>query len=196
MSHPKLKHLFISKVRVKLLQIFLTNPGELFYVRQLVRLANEEINAVRRELSHMESAGMVAKESRGNRLYYWFHRHYLFYTELTGMVVKTTGLGKEIITQKNKLGKISLVSFSGNFARHLPPSSPEEIDVLIIGDVVLPEITNLIQEEEAKRKREINYTVMTEQELQTRKSGKDPFLASIFSQSRMMIIGNEEKLIS
>jgi len=69
-----LEQLFISKVRVKLLQTFLSQPNEIFYVRQLVRSTQEEINAVRRELAHMETSGMVNKETRGNRLYYWFKK--------------------------------------------------------------------------------------------------------------------------
>lgn len=196
MPLPKLKHLFISKVRIKLIQTFLTHYDEIFYVRQLVRITKEEINAVRRELSHMESAGMVGKEKRGNRLYYKFQRSYLFYPELIGMVAKTTGLGKQIIELRQKIGKISFVAFSGKFAQHIPSQSTDQIDVLIVGDIVLPEITNLIQQEEAQRKTEINYTVMTDQELQTRKQGKDPFLTSLLTQSRVMIIGDEEKLIN
>ena len=74
-----LKDLIISKVRVKLLEIFFARPNEIYHVRDLVRKTEEEINAVRRELAHMEQAGMVKKEPRGNRLYYWFNKNYLFY---------------------------------------------------------------------------------------------------------------------
>jgi len=194
---PKLTHLFISKVRVKLLQTFLTHPEEIFYVRQLVRITQEEINAVRRELAHMESADMVEKEIRGNRLYYWFRKDYLFYRELVNMVAKTMGLGKDIISQRNKLGKLKFVMFSRRFIHHLPRKTEDEIDVFIVGeDVVLPEITALVQAEEARRKQEINYTVMTPQELRMRKTGRDPFLNNILSQSRVMILGDEEKLLN
>lgn len=192
---PHLKHLFISKVRVKLLETFLTHPEELFYVRQLVRRTNEEINAIRRELSNMESSGLVSKESRGNRLYYWIRKDYLFYPELIGMITKTTGLGKEILAQRNKLGKINHVAFSYRFAQHLEPKTDDEIDILVIGEIVIPEITAIVQQEEIKRKREINFTVMNDQELKTRKAGKDPFLLNILSQPKIMLIGDEEKLL-
>jgi hypothetical protein len=112
------------------------------------------------------------------------------------MVLKSTGLAHDIITQRNKLGKLNFVVFSGTFAKHKTKEKENQIDVLIIGQVVLPEIAALVQIEETRRKQEINYTVMTDQELQTRKSGRDPFLLSILSQSRVMIIGNEEKLLS
>lgn len=190
-----LKDLIISKVRVKLLEIFLTNPTQIYHVRELVRKSGEEINAVRRELSHMEEAGMVKKEPRGNRLYYWFDKKYLFYSELIRMVAKTTGLGAEIIKNKNRIGKLNFVVFSGKYVQKIE-RRPNEVDILIVGEVVMPEIVALIKTEEERIKREINYTVMTLEEFQFRKRRKDPFLMEILFGQRIMIIGDEIELIS
>ena len=101
----KLQDLLVSRVRAKLIKTFLGQPQEIFYVRQLVRLTGEEINAVRRELKRMEDRGMVKKEPRGNRLYYHFNKSYAYYQDLISLVAKTTGLGVAIIKHKNKLGR-------------------------------------------------------------------------------------------
>ena len=69
----------VSKVRVKLLEVFLVDPEQMFYIRELTRKIGEEINAVRRELIHMQSVGMVKDEKRGNRIYYTFNKNYLQY---------------------------------------------------------------------------------------------------------------------
>ena len=191
----ELRDLLISKVRVKLLETFLVDPSEMYYVRDLVRRTGEEINAVRRELTHMENAGMVKKEPRGNRLYYWFRKDYLFYDELLRLVAKTTGLGREIIKNRAKLGTVSFVSFSQKFVRKMPREK-DEIDILVVGEVVLPELAGLIKAEEGKRGREINYTVMKNDELAFRKQRHDPFLMSILSSAKIMIIGDEIDLIS
>lgn len=188
-----LKDLIISKVRVKLLEIFFTNPAEIYHVRNLVRKTQEEINAVRRELAHMEAVGMVKKEPRGNRLYYWFNKNYLFYPELARMVAKTTGLGAEIIKNKNKIGKLNFVMFSGKFVQKLT-RKPNEVDILIVGEVVMPEIASLVKAEEKKTEKEVNYTVMTPEEFEFRKRRRDPFLTEILSGTRVMIIGEEESL--
>ena len=74
----KLSDFIISRVRVKLLTIFLSKPGEMYYVRELTRLAKEEINAIRRELKRMQDVGMLKSEKRGNRLYYTYKNSYLF----------------------------------------------------------------------------------------------------------------------
>src|SRR3970040_2020233 len=101
-----LKDLFISKVRVKLIQIFLNKPQEMFYVRQLVRETDEEINEVRRVLARLVGGGLCTTETRANRLYYFFIKTYPFYQDLISLVAKATGLGAEIIKHHNKFGNI------------------------------------------------------------------------------------------
>lgn len=189
-----LKFLFISKVRVKLIQIFLSQPHELFYVRQLVRMTGEEINAVRRELQHLVNAEFLRRETRGNRLYYWVRKDYLFYDELASMIAKSTGLGQQILKNRTKLGKLHLVMFSGHFVQQ-EARDPEAIDILIVGEVVLPEINALIQAEEARLKHEINYTVMDKEEFKFRRSQRDPFLLNILMQPRVMIVGSQFELV-
>ena len=71
-----LKDLITSRVRVKLLTLLLSNPDKIFHVREIVRQIKEEINAVRRELKHLEDKGYVSKEPRANRLYYTFRKNH------------------------------------------------------------------------------------------------------------------------
>jgi len=185
-----------SKVRIKILELFFSNVGEMYHVRGIVREVKEEINAVRRELARLEGAGIVKKESRGNRVYYWLRTDYMLYGDLLSMVAKTTGLGLQIISNKKKIGRVSFVMFSGQFVRHKDPQKEDEVDILVVGDIVLPELATLIRVEESKRGREINYTVMSREELEFRKKRRDPFLLGILSGSRVMIIGDEEGLVS
>lgn len=190
-----LEDLIISRVRVKMLSLFLSYPGTIFHVRDIVRKISEEINAVRRELSHMEKAGMLTKEQRANRLFYAFRKDYPLYYELMELVGKTSGLGLNIIKQRAKIGKIKFAMMSGRFLRGLAPVSVNNVDVLIVGTVVLPELSQLVKQEEARRDRELNYTVMTEEEFAFRKRRRDPFVLSILEGSRVMLIGDEEELV-
>jgi len=191
-----LQDLFVSKVRVKLIQIFLEKPQEIFYVRQLVRISGEEINAVRRELSRMESRGMVKKEARANRLYYFFNKSYPFYQDLISLVAKTVGLGGEIIKHKNKLGNLKFVMLSGRYARLMPRKSEEDIDLLLVGSIKLKELNALVRKSESQREKEINYAPMTLEEFEFRRSRRDPFLLNILMSGRIMLIGDEEEMIA
>lgn len=195
----ELSDFIVSKTRVKLLQIFLGGvggPRQMHHVRELVRMSEEEINAVRRELARLEEIGFVRREARGNRVYYTPRPEYTFFPELLELVAKTTGLGSAIRKNKEKLGKISYVMFSGRFARWLPRKVEDDVDVFLVGDIVLPELANLIREEQKRRGEEINYTPMTKEEFDFRKKRRDPFLLSVLSGNRSMILGEEENFLS
>ncbi|MEK7502760.1 MAG: hypothetical protein AAB609_04495 [Patescibacteria group bacterium] len=189
-----LSDLITSKSRVKLLSIFLGNPFEMFHVRELVRRTEDEINAVRRELLFLEKKGILSREPRANRVYYSLSKNYPFYFDLLRIGVKTVGLGTDILMNKAKLGKIKYAMFSGKFARRLKVE-PDEINLLLVGTVVLPELTLLIRGEEKRLSTEINYTVMSEDEFDFRKKRRDPFILSILSGSRIMLIGDEESML-
>ena len=187
--------LITSKSRVKLLNVFLSSPNEMFHVRELVRRSKDEINAVRRELSFLEGKGILNREPRANRVYYSLSKNYPFYYDLLRIGSKNIGLGAEIIRNRVKLGKIKFAMFSGKFLRKMK-DQPDEVDFLIVGNVVLPELALLIREEEKRQNSEINYTVMTEEEFDFRKKKRDPFIVSILSGSRVMLIGDEESMLS
>lgn len=191
-----LEELIISRVRVKMLALFLNNPSMIYHVREVVRQVGEEINAVRRELAHLEKAGMLAKEQRANRLFYRFRKEYPLYYELMELFGKTTGLGWDIVKNRAKLGKMKFAMMSGRFLRGLPHKGGSDVDLLIVGSVVLPELATFVKAEEVKKERELNYTVMTEEEFSFRKRRRDPFVLEILSGSRVMLVGDEEELVS
>ena len=74
--------LFGSKTRVKLLHLFLSNPGKSFYVREITRLIDEQINSVRRELANMLSVGIILSDSADNKLYYAANQQYEHFSPL------------------------------------------------------------------------------------------------------------------
>lgn len=187
--------LITSKSRVKLLNVFLSNPEEMLHVRELVRRTRDEINAVRRELSFLEKKGILTREPRANRVYYFLSKNYPFYFDLLRLGSKNIGLGAEVLKNKVKLGKIKYAMFSGRFLRKIK-NQPDEVDFLIVGNIVLPELSLLVREEEKRLATEINYTVMTEEEFDFRKKKRDPFIVSILSLSRVMLLGDEEAMLA
>lgn len=190
-----MEELFVSKVRVKVLQLFLSSSEDLFHVRDIVRRVEEEINAVRRELARMEKYGMVASEWRANRRFYHFRKDYKFYPELLALVIKSIGLGGAIVKKKQQLGKVKFAMMATRFARN-EDSKPDDVDLLIVGQIVLPELQSLISDEQAKREKEINYSFMDEAEFGFRVRRRDPFIIGVLVQPKIMLIGNESELMS
>ncbi len=190
-----LADLITSKSRVKLLGVYLSEPKGLYHVRELVRRTGDEINAVRRELLYLEKKGILTKEPRANRVYYSLSKAYPYYFDLLRMSAKTTGLGAAILENKAKIGKIKYAMFSGRFTRRLE-KKPTDVDLLMVGTIVLPELAVLIRAEEKRLGVEINYTVMTEEEFNFRKKKRDPFILSVLSGSRVMLSGDEESMLA
>lgn len=189
-----LQDFMISRVRVKMVELFYSNPEEMYYVREITREIKEEINAVRRELDRMLGNGMLKSEERGNRLYYQLNPRYLYHQELRQMVVKSTGLGAKIRKLRRKLGQVSFVMFSGKFIQGIAPGQGE-VDLLVVGDIVLPELEQLIKQEEKQLGREINYAVFTDEEFEFRKTRRDPFMMDVLYGTRVMVLGSEVEFV-
>lgn len=189
-----MEELFISRVRVKILQLFVSSPNQLLHVREIVRRVDEEINAVRRELARMEKYGLVSSEWRANRRLYRFRKDYLFYKEILGLVAKTTGLGGNIIKNRLKLGKIKFAFLSTRFLQGGQAGS-EDVDLLVVGQIVLPELQALVADEQARRELEINYSPMPEEEFLFRVRRRDPFILRVLIQPKVMLIGDEQQLL-
>jgi len=185
----------VSRVRAKLIKIFLNHPKEMYYVRELTRSSKEEINAVRRELAHLQEKGMVKSEARGNRLYYQFRDSYPFYSELLAIVVKSTSLGKQIINNRAKLGFIKYAFLSSKFVRQAKKDAGD-VDMVIVGKVIMPQVALIVKEYEQETATEVNYSCMTEEEFSYRLSRKDPFITNILIQPRVMLIGDEVDLVN
>ena len=190
-----LKHLLVSQTRLKLINIFFSSPKEIFYVRQLVRLAEEEINSVRRELENLKSAGIVLSEWRGNRLFYWANSGSSLYLDLLVITTKNFGLGYNLSEKISRSGSIKLLLYSYKFISG-EEKKPDDIDLIIVGDISVREVEEHIKTEEQKRHQEINYMIMSKTEFQMRRQKRDPFLIDFFLNCPVVVIGSPQDIIN
>jgi len=194
-SIKALEHLFISKVRIKTLEYFLSHPTESIHLRGAVREFNEEINAVRRELSRLEELKIVTVEEKGNRRYFSLNIDHLFIPELMSLFHKSFGLGSEIISAKNKLGNIEFAFLTPHYIKG-QLHGQNVIDLVLVGKVDLISLEKLVGKAQELKKREIHYTVLSESEFQTRKRRSDKFITDLLVQDNIMLVGTVEGLIA
>ncbi|MBI2620841.1 winged helix-turn-helix transcriptional regulator [candidate division WWE3 bacterium] len=186
-----LKDLFVSEVRVRLFKVFLVNPSKPLHVRALVRQVGTEINAIRRELQRLVDAGVLRKRPSGNRVYYNVNTSSQYYPELLSLVAKEEGLGAEIIKRSKELGDIEYAVLARGFSRGRE-YNVLDVDLFIVGSVNLDVLNVVVSKTQEELKREINYSVMGEEEFLFRKRRNDAFINKVLSQSRTMLIGDEE----
>ncbi len=189
-----LEHIIPSKTRRKILELFFHNPAEPHYLRKIVRDISEEVNAVKRELDILDKAKVLDKERRLNKIFYRLNKNFIYYDEFIRMFSKTTFLASGILKNISKIGKIKFAALSTKFIRKIALKN-DEIYLLLVGVVVVPEIAGIIKEAEKFFIQEINYTVMTEEEFIYRKKNNDPFIWRFLRQPKVMLVGLEEELV-
>ncbi len=189
-----LQHIIPSKTRRKILEFFFHHPNENYYLRNIVREVNEEVNAVKRELDILSEEKLLLKERRLNKVFYTLNRNYLFYDEFLRIFTKTGFLANEIYKNLPRIGKVKFIAFSIKFAKNIPIKD-DEIYVLFVGVMVVPEVEAIISQAEKNFGRPINYTVMTEEEFIFRKKNNDPFIWRFLKQPKIMLIGLEDDLV-
>lgn len=196
-----IEQLFGSKTRVKLLQLFCSNPNRAFYVREITRKIDEQINSVRRELANLLSIGIIASDTTNNRLYYEVNQEYEFYQPLRAIfgqgahiaddqnVKKATPHAQNTESEKIKaLGNVELALYTGQFTR----DDSSGIDALIVGDVNQHALQRFMSELEAQEGKDIRYTVMPSQEFNYRRQIKDRFISTVLAAKKQVLIDKNE----
>ena len=191
--------LFGSKTRVKLLHLFLNNPNRAFYVREITRKIDEQINSVRRELANMLSVGIIKSDSSNNRLYYEINQDYQHYEPLRAIFadshlqseVAASGEVNDWSKRLKPLGDVRVALFSGSLVR----GSSSELDVLLAGDINKTQAKHFMKSLEEEEGRSLNYSIMSYEDFYYRLSIKDRFITAI-TNGKFTVLQDTENILS
>jgi hypothetical protein len=199
-----IEQLFGSKTRVKLLQLFYSNPNRSFYVREITRKIDEQINSVRRELSNLLSVGIITSDNTNNKLYYEVNQKYEFYEPF--QAIFGGGVTKKRSTRSKTapaliesdgaeglkaLGHVELAVYTGQFTR----DESTGVDLLIVGEVNTNAVAKYVSELEAKEGKEIRYAVMKPADFAYRQQIKDRFITQLQKAKKQVLVDEHEALI-
>ncbi|OGY42900.1 MAG: hypothetical protein A2Y67_03455 [Candidatus Buchananbacteria bacterium RBG_13_39_9] len=188
-----LEQLFGSQSRSKLLQLFLSNPEGKFFVRELTRMLNSQINAVRRELQNLQELGIIKavekeKDKEGketNRKFYQANIKFILFPELKSIFQKAQFLlEKNFANAVRKTGKVFYLALTGFFvgSKEIP------IDLLIVGKLNKRKFEKILKNFEKDFRREINYTLLEKEEFEYRRSVADKFLYAILDAEKIVMV--------
>jgi len=184
--------LFGSKTRVELIALFVTHPGESFYVRQISTLVNLSLTPVVRELKKLERLGIVKSEVMANAKYYTVDTKCPLFPELQSMIMKTVGVGDSLRKRLGTLKNISFVFIYGSFAAgDAGPKS--DVDLMIVGEVPLRVLARAIRNVEDRLHREVQYSIFDRDEFLRKVRAGDDFAIQLVESSRIMLIGEEDE---
>ncbi len=207
------EQLFGSKTRVKLLQLFFSNPNRSFYVREITRKIDEQINSVRRELANLLSIGIITSEPNNNRLYYEVNQDYEHYTPLAmifgGLAeAKTEAQAKDAETPAKvakaktapvapehpmakaarAAGRVDLALLTGQFTR----DDSAGIDILLVGNINAKKADKFVAELEKEEGKELGYSTLTTDNYKYRVQIHDRFISSVLGAKKQVIINTQD----
>ncbi|HWQ69753.1 MAG TPA: winged helix-turn-helix domain-containing protein [Patescibacteria group bacterium] len=162
-------------------------------MRELARHLGRDISGVKRELDNLERAGVVASEKVGNLRYYRVNKASPLYTELKGIIAKTTGIHASLREGLRRIKGIQRALVYGT-GQHEVEEGLGPVRLMVIGQVDLNELNEAIRVLESRLNREINYLVFDEAEYQRRKVEDDPFLAEVLKGRKSILIGTDDGL--
>lgn len=190
----RLEQLFGSKTRARLLGLFLQNPGKAFFVRELTRKIDAQLNSVRRELQNLIDVGFVMEEIQpktnskalaDKKKFYRVNKDFLLYADLRSLFAKVQLLLKKNLVQEIQgKGNIDYLAFTGRFVG----ASTVPTDILIVGSIDQKNLQKVISTFEGELGHEINYTLMTRDEFAYRKQITDRFLFSILESDKVVMV--------
>lgn len=184
--------LFGSKTRVKLLHLFLNNPGKSFYVREITRLIDEQINSVRRELANMLEVGIILSENRDNKLYYEINQRYEYYVPFRAIfadqkIEPVKGESSREAGWQKKLQVIPNLRVA-IAAGALVKGSASAVDLLLVGSVSQSKVDEAIKAIESAVGREVSYSKITYDEFYYRLSVRDRFISDILTNKHVVLV--------
>lgn len=192
----------------------MTNPNRSFYVREITRKIDEQINSVRRELANLLSVGIITSETNNNRLYYEVDQKHEHYDALAsifgGKRVKKPSLAKNGTSNKaaddsgnssastvkvedtanplldtfRKTGNLKIMLLCGQFTR----DESSGADLLLVGDLNFSKVEKAVSELEAVENKEIRYAVFGLEEFKYRKQINDRFITNLITSKKQVLL--------
>jgi len=177
-----LEKLFGSKTRAKLLSLFFSNPSKSYYVREITRVIEEQINSVRRELTNLNSLGLVKIENYENRVYYSANNKHPFARPMSQIFSSKIESVQEVAVKQDPweeyIRPVNNLLDALLITNRLP--GQEGIDMLIVGDDRTHKLSRWAEVVEKRQGKPLNYVIFSKEDYFYRKSLRDRFVTDIF----------------
>jgi len=187
-----LNRLFTSKTRVEILKLFIFNPENSFYMRQISSLIGLAIIGVQRELANLETLGILSKYRDGNRIYFKIRKDCSIYSDLKNIMLKTAGIAEVLKNRLNDADEIDFAFIFGSYAKG-EENLNSDIDLMVIGNITTKKLSKILSDAKVKLAREINYFTITPKEFRLKLKEKNHFISSIAKEEKIFLIGSKDE---
>ncbi len=188
-----LADLLSSKVKAEVFRLLFGLQSQPLHLREMERRSGLAVATVRQELGRLTRIGLVEARPDGNRTYYAAREDHPLYSEISGLVLKTSGLADLLRNALRKEKGIRVAFVFGSLAQGREQAH-SDVDLFSVGTVTLRQLSKLLTAATEKLGREINPNVFTLEEFRRRKRIGEHFLKNVLVEPRIFIIGDEHEL--
>ncbi len=182
--HDVLKSLFSSQTRVKLLSTFLLHPDQEYFIRELTRLLDEQINSIRRELENLKGIGLVKSRTKNRKKYFRADPSFELFTDLRNIFGKAVKGESAFLAELKRLPGLKLLVLAGAFV-----GEDDRVDLLIVGEVRKDSVEKLLHQDAALKN--VKYSIFSQADFLYRLNLKDKFIKDILESPTHTIAVNE-----
>ena len=182
-----LKAIFSSNTRIKLLTTFLLNPEEEFFIRELTRKLDEQINSIRRELDNLKKIGLLKSRVRNRKKYYHINPNFIILNELKNIILKAANTDDQLVRKITRMGTVELLVLNGIFI-----NKESSVDLLIVGDIDRVQLQKYLSTA-TKTKQDIRFTIISKKDFLYRLECKDKFVYDMIIDKNSIIAINKLK---
>jgi predicted nucleotidyltransferase len=188
-----LERLFASRVRVRLIGLFVLHPQESYHIRALESLVGARYSAVWKELGNLEQAGLLMSEAEAGRKFYRLNPSYPLLPELRHILLKTVAVGDLVREALRAAPGVEAAFIFGSMAGS-GFDARSDVDLMVVGDVELAALASAVAALERRLSRNVNYVLYTSDEWRARLRAEDPFVTHVATSPKVMLIGDEDAL--
>lgn len=187
-----LSKILSSRVRADILRLLFNGRQQELHIRAIERQSSVTFNSIRQELKKLSALDLITSRRDGNRLYYKANTNHPLYSVLSDLVAKTVGY-RALLKEALNVATIQIAFLFGSFARN-EEKGESDLDLLVIGDITLRQLSSLLSGLEKKTGREINPHIFRSTEFKKRRDANDHLIAQVLTGDKIFIIGTEHEL--
>ena len=163
------------------------HPKEEFFVREISRILEEQVNAIRRELEALKKIWLLKSTDRNRKKYYFLNEHFLIYPELSAIILKNFVIDADIHKDLLALWWIDYLALTGVFV----DKSSSSVDLFIVWDLDSSKVQEYLSKELWEK--DVKFAVIWKDEFNYRLDINDSFLLSIIRDKEAVVPVNKFK---
>jgi predicted nucleotidyltransferase len=191
MRKPAALAALFPTIRGDVLAATLTQPEKWWYLSELAQFLGTSPSSLQRELKALVDGGILETRREGTRAYFKADTGSPVFPELRGLIDKTAGVVPTLGTILRPFESRIVCAFVYGSVARSEEHARSDIDVLVVGDLGLADLTPALRKAEARLGREVNVTSYSPAEFRRKAAARDHFLTEVLRGPKQFVKGDQ-----